>query len=393
MACLRRRRRASGVWKIVLDWRDGRRRRRWREFPDTKAGQREAEIALGEVQKARRAGVSTDDKITVGAFIDEWLKFVKDTVSGQTYDYYKQQTERVKDRYQFDRLATLNAPKLLALGTELLAEGLARSTVAQVFSVTHCFLAHAVLRGDLTGNPASGLARAMKLRRKDTEDIKAMTEEQLAVFLKAADTLAPRDRLALHLYPQTGLRISEGLGLTVDGFDPEACKMRVVRQRLESGAIARLKTRASVRTVDLPAPLRDLIVEDLARRREDAMRRGQPPPEFIIGPISQETIRRAMALALERARITEHFTVHCLRHTFATLHLHRDPENLLWVSRQLGHASVKITADEYAQWIQPESPGTADAFAERIARKSVDLPIGRVLTYRSVGDAAVKNST
>jgi len=381
MACVRMRR-----GKLTVDYRDGRRRRRWKSFPNTKEGRVQADIALGEIQRARRAGVSTDDKITVGAFIDDWLKFVKETVSSQTYDYYKTQSQRVKERYGFDRLVSLNAPKLLSLGTELRAEGLERSTVAQVLSVAHCFLAHAVLRGDLSGNPASGLARALKLRRKDTQDVKAMTEEQLAAFLQAADTLPPRDRLALHLYPLTGLRISEGLGLTFDGFDAAGCKQRVVRQRLESGAIARLKTRASVRTVDLPATLRDRIVEDLARRREEAMAAGRPGPEFIIGPTSQETIRRAMAAALERAKITDHFTVHCLRHTFASLHLKRGAD-LLWVSRQLGHASVKITADTYGQWTQPESPGTADAFADRIASKGVELPApASVLTYRSVGD-------
>jgi integrase len=373
MACIRKRR-----GQLVVDYRDGRRRRRWKQFEDTKQGKAEAEIFLGDIQRARRAGVSIDDKVTVGTFIDSWLKVVERTVSSQTYDYYKMASGRVRERFEHDKLVTLNAPKLLAMGTELLGE-LKPSTVAQVFSVTHLFMAYAVLCGNIAGNPASGLARVLKLRRQDTGEIKAMTEEQLALFLKAAGTLPPRDRLALHLYPLTGLRISEGLGLTVDGFDAQGCRQRVVRQRLEGGALARLKTRASVRTVDLPAPLRDRIVDDLARRREEAMAAGRPGPEFIIGPTSHETIRRAMAVALERARMPKHFTVHCLRHTFATLHLLRGAA-LLWVSRQLGHSSIKITADTYAQWIQPESPGTADEFAERIARQKAELP-GEVLAF------------
>jgi hypothetical protein len=31
---------------------------------------------------------------------------------------------------------------------------------------------------------------------------------------------------------------------------------------------------------------------------------------------------------------------------------------------------VRITADTYGAWIQPESPGAADRFAERIAQAS-----------------------
>jgi integrase len=35
--------------------------------------------------------------------------------------------------------------------------------------------------------------------------------------------------------------------------------------------------------------------------------------------------------------------------SFATLHLEQDDGRLLYVSRQLGHSSIGITADVYAQ--------------------------------------------
>jgi integrase len=167
------------------------------------------------------------------------------------------------------------------------------------------------------------------------------------------------------------------LGLRVEDFDAEACRLRVEQQRLEDGTLARLKTKASRRTVDLPASLRDAIVDDLARRREAALATGRPGPEFVLDPVAHQTIRRAMAQAIERAKLPAHLTVHCLRHTFATLHLLRGAA-LLWVSRQLGHSSVNITADTYAAWMQPESPGTADAFAERIAQVSAKVRLPSV---------------
>ena len=40
-----------------------------------------------------------------------------------------------------------------------------------------------------------------------------------------------------------------------------------------------------------------------------------------------------------------------LRHTYASLLLSRG-ESLLYVSRQLGHASVNITADRYGRWLE-----------------------------------------
>jgi integrase len=53
-------------------------------------------------------------------------------------------------------------------------------------------------------------------------------------------------------------------------------------------------------------------------------------------------VRRAFHRVLKAARLPNHSTVHCLRHTFATVHLETDQARLLYVSRQLGHASISI---------------------------------------------------
>jgi integrase len=378
MACLRPRR---GF--IVLDYRDGGGHRKWRQFPDTKQGRADAEIALGEVQRAARSGSRTDDTVTAREVASAWLQIAKRTVRPGTYAQYECDVARFLEDFGARPIVSIRTPMLIEFGMRCLDAGLAPSTVATHVGAIRLVFEHAIRSGYLVRNPCSGLGRVLKLRRKDTGDIKAMTEEQLAVFLQAADTLPPRDRLVLYFYPLTGLRISEGLGLRVEDFDAEACRFRVEYQRLEDRQLYPLKTRASRRSVDVAVPLRDLIVEDLARRREEAMAAGRPAPEFIIEPAAHphQTIRRAMAQAVERAKLPAHLTVHCLRHSFATLHLLRGAA-LLWVSRQLGHSSVNITADTYAAWMQPESPGTADAFAERIAQVSarVRLPsVGAVV--------------
>ena len=64
---------------------------------------------------------------------------------------------------------------------------------------------------------------------------------------------------------------------------------------------------------------------------------------------------------LKAAALPSHFTVHRLRHTFATLHLEADQGRLLYVSRQLGHSSISITADVYAKWLKPTNKAAADS--------------------------------
>jgi len=54
---------------------------------------------------------------------------------------------------------------------------------------------------------------------------------------------------------------------------------------------------------------------------------------------------------------------HCLRHTYASLLLEEDGGRLLYVSRQLGHTDVSITANTYAKWIRPVGRGVVNTLA------------------------------
>lgn len=376
MACIRKRR-----GKLILDYVDANRRRRWEAFPATKAGQEAAEIRKGEVLKARRSGAAIDDRVTVTDFTVQWLNIVDATTLAPATQYlYRHATERFTARFGPRRLASLRPTDLMEFGAELLRGGLQRATVAHILGIVGILLQHGVRCGLLLGNATTGIARVLKLRVKGSVEIKAMSEEQLARFLAAVKALKhPAERMGLQLYAYTGLRLGEGLGLEVGDYDQAEQRLRVRQQRRQGGSVARLKTQHSLRSVDLPAIMSTMVADDLARRRVEALRRGRGVPAFLLEETSRVGLQRAMARAIAAAALPTHFTVHSLRHTFATIHLVRG-KPLLWVSRQLGHSSVSITADTYAAWIQPESPGAADEFAERIARQKADLPSGRLLT-------------
>ena len=47
----------------------------------------------------------------------------------------------------------------------------------------------------------------------------------------------------------------------------------------------------------------------------------------------------------------------------STLHFETDQARLLYVSRQLAHASISITADTYAKWLEPIDKAAADSLA------------------------------
>jgi integrase len=56
------------------------------------------------------------------------------------------------------------------------------------------------------------------------------------------------------------------------------------------------------------------------------------------------------AAARRTAKLPDHLTPHCLRHTFA-VELVRRGTPLPYVQAQLGHASISMTVDTYGRWL------------------------------------------
>ena len=72
-------------------------------------------------------------------------------------------------------------------------------------------------------------------------------------------------------------------------------------------------------------------------------------------PLARRTSERAFALVLRKAGLGPQHSPKSLRHPYASLMISEDA-NLLYVARQLGHASVAITEKHYTRWIPQAVP-------------------------------------
>jgi integrase len=72
-------------------------------------------------------------------------------------------------------------------------------------------------------------------------------------------------------------------------------------------------------------------------------------------PLSPAAIESAFRQAAALADLPEHFTIHSLRHSYASLLLaHGAPAQ--FVQQQLGHAHYAITVDLYGSWLRQSRP-------------------------------------
>jgi integrase len=130
------------------------------------------------------------------------------------------------------------------------------------------------------------------------------------------------------------------------------------------------------RTVDLTEELAIALASIMAERKRTALARNwHPTPPWVFvtrngTPLSQRNVNTNMKRVLKHAKLSDHFSPHCLRHTFATLHLINatDEGDLLWVSQQLGHKSLAFTQTVYGSWLRKKNPKAADRLADVINR-------------------------
>jgi integrase/recombinase XerC len=223
---------------------------------------------------------------------------------------------------------------------ELSRRGLAKRSIARAVSALRTYYRFLGARYGVTVNPAA-VARAPKLERRlppviDRRHIEAMFELAEARAAQGG-FLAVRDLAILEVFYGTGMRLGELAGLNLSDIDvvTEQVKVRGKGRKerlLPVGGYA-------VRALRRYYPLREAL---LARRTD---RIGNERAVFLsmrARRLSARTIQWIVHRFLDVLEGAGGFTVHSLRHSFAT-HLLDGGADLRAVQELLGHASLSTT--------------------------------------------------
>lgn len=170
----------------------------------------------------------------------------------------------------------------------------------------------------------------------------------------------------------TGMRISELRGLSWDNVDFNNNVIRVRQQVIDlakQGCIyAPLKTRRSKRTIIISSTVMNELADLKSYQQDYANNLGDMfnnEHNLVFtntfgSPFSVNNFRRRyFNKMLASAKIPAGFTIHCMRHTHATLLL-KNGVNVEVVSKRLGHAKVSITLDIYSHVLKPAENNAPD---------------------------------
>jgi integrase len=311
-----------------------------RGFATPRAARRERERTV--VSAALGEQLSTTE--TFGEFFDGWLANRRPYLEAGTYVDY--------DVHGRHRLASLRPIKLTKLSTQTVESWLARlaaeerwapKTINNALATLVACLNDATRKGKLPRNPA---ARVQRLPAAHIERDYLRLEE-IPAYLVACDASY---RPLAELLIATGLRISEALALGWSDVDFANRAIAVLRSGKRDGDGSTKGDR--FHGVDF-GPRLAVVLLDLKARQQEHGAGGEATAPLFPGPgrwastagaarMDRSTVSRsAHKRALRRAGLRD-MPLHSLRHTAAAAWL-TTGKPLMYVQRQLGHASITTT--------------------------------------------------
>ena len=181
-------------------------------------------------------------------------------------------------------------------------------------------------------------------------------------FLSAAEQHFPRYHPLVLFLADTGARLGEAIALRWVDVDLDAGVIRIAR-RLSSGKTLGPTKTGHERDAELSYRLRG-VLESIAPNvypiPEGALVFPNESGRFIhSSPFRARVFSKIVREALGKGR---RFTLQCLRHTWASLHLARGTP-IKWIQTQGGWTTAKVLLDTYGHFMADESRGHADALS------------------------------
>ena len=331
-------------------------RKTFRTLADARAWRAETKAAL------ERGSLRAPSRQSLEQAAQDWIKAanagVIRTRSGDPYKpgalrgYEQALSARIVPRFGHLKTSALHRNAVQDLVDEMLAEGLAPSTVRNAILPLRAIYRRLTARNEVAMNPTLGLSLPAIRERRDRV---ARPREARALL----DALSQADRPPWATALYAGLRRGELRALRWCDVDFEAGLIRVERGWDPKEGPIEPKSRAGKRRVPLSKPLRTYLAAHRLRSggaSEDLVfsgRGGKPlAPDALI-----ERARKAW-----RAAGLEPIGLHECRHTYAAFMIAAGV-NAKALSSYMGHSTITMTLDRYGHLM----PGNEDEAAAMLA--------------------------
>ena len=313
----------------------------------------EVKQKLVEIESNLQKGTFIDrSSLTVANWLTSWLEdYKKQSIKPSTYKRY----DTMIHNYMIPslggiKLQQIKPEHIQKMINSLGEQGLSPRTIQYVHRVLSMALSQAVENEILLKNPA----KPTNLPKRRKKEARALTRDEQAAFINALND-DPLEK-AIKFVLATGVRVGEMLALTWNDIDFDNGKVKINKnlQRIDGNIIITTpKTEKGKRDIPLLPETAQLLKTQKKHQLEQRLKAGSAweKGEYVFStslgtPLDKSNINRTIHRICKTEGIKP-FSVHVLRHTFATRGLEAGID-LKVMQEILGHASLAMTADTYS---------------------------------------------
>jgi integrase len=315
---------------------------------------RDAERALAKVNvQVDEGDWRPQATIRFEAWGEQWLGSLER--KGTTVDSYRSTIGYAAEAFGQVVVRRLRPEHVSRFNELLRIRGLSASTRAKHLRVLQACLNSAIAHGYAGATPVKQRPTAARPRPQRKESAYFENDELPRLF----EQLEPGVyRLLFETALKTGMRLGELFALTWGDVDLIEKVVRV-RRTYTDGQLGTPKNHER-RDVDLTADLVEALGAwwgELGRPDDSTLVFPGETPSGYLQPTT--VLRRELYPAMETAKVPrvgptgERRTFHSFRHTFAKRAL-ENGRRITWLSRHLGHSSLKVTTDVYGHFERAE---------------------------------------
>ena len=335
---VREKKKGSGVWWIFINHQGKRRSKRIgdKRTANNVAKEIRARLAKGEM------GMVKDKVPTLSVYGSEILNSPLHGWLDSTLDGYKGAFElHIKPPLGHRTLDAIKKRHVKALVTNLKGKGLSASRAEQVLQVLRIILNHAVEDEYIPLNPCDKMNRYCGKKPKKVNQLNVEEAQQL---VRAASHLPLVFNTFFVVKVRTGLRVAEIMAIEWSDVNLAERTIDINKQ----WDFKRKEVRPPKKDSNRVVRLTPLAVELLERLYKSGSGTGLVFSHENGGYLSYQTVRTNLKRIAPKP-----ITPHTLRHTYATLRLAKG-DNIVDVSKQLGHKNIQITLNTYTDWVPME---------------------------------------
>lgn len=288
--------------------------------------------------------------MTVDSWFDFWIVNIKEkTVRPNTVRNYRDRYTRNIQKHLGKMLINDVKPMHCQMVLNRMADDYSGSTIYQCLITLYNLFQSAFENSIISSNPVT---KTVKLPKPVEKNPKVLTKDDQKKFMETAKNTANYPQYLFIL--NTGVRTGEMIGLKWEDidFDRNIISIRrTMEYRYSVGEwrIGPPKTKKSYRQIPMTKECKEMLME-LKRKRELGRRVEQGFEDFVFinreGTPSKNSTYDANIAKLTKKAGIDNFSMHTLRHTFATRCIEAGVRPRT-VQQILGHSSINITMNLY----------------------------------------------